>query len=98
MIETKVTTKDLSRVLGRTELMSMAVGQIIGAGIMSMTGIAIGMTGKSVFWAFLIAAVFVIIQNIPMVLIGGTVRMRGGNYTQVALLAGPKWAGMYMIR
>lgn len=97
MIETNVTTKDLSRVLGRTELMSMAVGQIIGAGIMSMTGIAIGMTGKSVFWAFIIAAIFVIIQNIPMVLIGGTVRMRGGNYTQIAFLTSPKWAGMYII-
>ena len=30
MIETSVSTKDLSRVLGRRELMSMAVGQIIG--------------------------------------------------------------------
>ena len=62
-----------------------------------MTGIAIGMTGKSVFWAFLIAAIFVIIQNIPLVLIGGTVRMRGGSYTQIAFLTSPKWAGMYII-
>ena len=95
--EKAVSTKDLNRVLGRRDLLSIAIGQIIGAGIMSMTGIAIGMTGKSVFWAFLIAAVFVIIQAIPLILVGGTVRMRGGNYTQISFLAGPKWAGMYII-
>lgn len=97
MGDTTVSTKDLNRVLGRWDLMAMAVGQIIGAGIMSMTGIAIGMTGKSVFWAFLIAAVFVLIQEIPIIILGGTVRMRGGNYTQIAFLTSPKWAGMYII-
>lgn len=97
MSDTTVSTKDLNRVLGRWDLMAMAVGQIIGAGIMSMTGIAIGMTGKSVFWAFLIAAVFVLIQEIPIIILGGTVRMRGGNYTQIAFLTSPKWAGMYII-
>ncbi|AEE92480.1 Amino acid permease-associated region [Tepidanaerobacter acetatoxydans Re1] len=97
MSDVSVSTKDLNRVLGRWDLMAMAVGQIIGAGIMSMTGIAIGMTGKSVFWAFLIAAVFVLIQEIPVIILGGTVRMRGGNYTQIAFLTSPKWAGMYII-
>lgn len=97
MGDTTVSTKDLKRVLGRWDLMALAVGQIIGAGIMSMTGIAIGMTGKSVFWAFLIAAVFVLIQEIPIIILGGTVRMRGGNYTQIAFLTSPKWAGMYII-
>lgn len=42
------TTKNLNRVLGRKELFGIASGQIIDAGIMSMTGIAIGMTGRSV--------------------------------------------------
>lgn len=94
---TSLGTKDLNRVLGRKDLMSIAVGQIIGAGIMSLTGIAIGMTGKSVPLSFMVAAIFTIIMAIPVVIIGGTVRMRGGSYTQVAILAGQRWAGIYMI-
>ncbi len=90
-------TKDLKRVLGRKDLMSIAVGQIIGAGIMSLTGVAIGMTGKSVPLSFMVAAIFTIIMSVPIIIIGGTVRMRGGQYTQVAILAGQKWAGIYMI-
>ena len=35
---------DVKRNLTRTDLVSVAVGQIIGAGIMAMTGTAIGMT------------------------------------------------------
>lgn len=97
IITKELSSKDLKRVLGRKDLMSIAVGQIIGAGIMSLTGVAIGMTGKSVPLAFMVAALFSIIMAIPVIIIGGTVRMRGGQYTQVAILAGQKWAGIYMI-
>lgn len=38
--------------LSRTDLFSMAIGQIIGVGIMTMTGIAIGFTGRSVNLAY----------------------------------------------
>ena len=41
--------------LTRTDLFSMAIGQIIGVGIMTMTGIAIGFTGRSVNLAYLLA-------------------------------------------
>ncbi|AZO94485.1 hypothetical protein D7D81_07700 [Halocella sp. SP3-1] len=40
----KVSTRDLKRVLGFWDLMGTAVGQIIGAGIMSLAGVAIAMT------------------------------------------------------
>lgn len=33
--------------LSRMDLFSMAIGQIIGVGIMTMTGIAIGFTGEA---------------------------------------------------
>lgn len=35
--------------LSRMDLFSMAIGQIIGVGIMTMTGIAIGFTGDAAF-------------------------------------------------
>ena len=46
------TTKDLNRTLKKGDLMSIAVGQIIGAGVMVMSIAALGMTGRSVNIAF----------------------------------------------
>jgi APA family basic amino acid/polyamine antiporter len=92
-----VSTKELKRVLGFGDLMGIAIGQIIGAGIMSLMGIAIGLTGRSVTIAFMIAAVFAILSIIPLVIVSGTVRVRGGLYTITALLAGTRFAGVYII-
>ena len=90
-------TADLKRVLGRFDLMSMACGQIIGAGVMALVGVGIGYTGRSVNLAFMIAAVFTIMMAIPMIFIGGTIRLKGGNYTIIGALVGESWSGAYMI-
>ena len=89
-------TADLKRVLGFGDLMSMACGQIIGAGIMALVGVAIAYTGRSVNLAFIVAALLTICMAMPMVFIGGTVRLRGGNYTILASLLGRIWAGAYV--
>ena len=41
-------TKQLKQTLGFWDLMSTAIGQIIGAGIMTLLGSAIALTGRSV--------------------------------------------------
>lgn len=98
VIEQKNTsTKDLKRVLGRGDLMSIAVGQIIGAGIFALTGAAIAMTGKSVNIAFMVAALLVVLMSITQIIVSGTIRMRGGFYTAGALLVGKRFAGFYTI-
>ena len=71
-------TKQLKQCLGFWDLMGASVGQIIGAGIMTLLGAAIAMTGRSVPVAFLIAAVITICQYAPLGFIAGTVRLRGG--------------------
>ena len=91
------TMNELKRVLGFWGLFSTAVGQIIGAGIMTLLGSAIAMTGRSVPIAFLIAAILTILSIIPMIIIVGTVRVRGGQYTMVGLLAGEKMAGLFVL-
>lgn len=88
---------ELKRNLGRMDLVSMAVGQIIGAGIMAMTGTAIGMTGRSVNIAFLIAGILCIMTAIPQIMVGGTARFKGGQYTQVAALGSQRLAGIFTI-
>ena len=90
-------TKDLARTLGKKELMGIAVGQIIGAGIMSMMGVAIAMTGRSANLAFMLSAVFTMCTFFPSIFITSCIRMRGGMYTQFAIFAGDKWAGYYSV-
>ena len=90
-------TKDLARTLGKKELMGIAIGQIIGAGIMSMMGVAIAMTGRSANLAFMLSAVFTMFTFFPSIFITSCIRMRGGMYTQMAIFAGDKWAGYYSV-
>ena len=90
-------TKDLARTLGKKELMGIAIGQIIGAGIMSMMGVAIAMTGRSANMAFMLSAVFTMCTFFPSIFITSCIRMRGGMYTQFAIFAGDKWAGYYSV-
>jgi APA family basic amino acid/polyamine antiporter len=77
--------------------MSVAVGQIIGAGIMSLMGIGIAMTGRSVVFAFIIAAVMVLVNTAPAIIVSGAIRLRGGAYTQTALLGGKLFGGINII-
>ncbi len=90
-----VTTKDLKRVLTFKDLLLTSIGGIIGAGIMSIIGITIGMTGRSVPISLLFAAVFMLLGITPI--ISGTVRIRGGQYTMVGMLARKKLSGLFII-
>ena len=90
-------TKDLKRVLTRGNLMSMAVGQIIGAGVMVMSIAALGMTGRSVNIAFVVASLFTIIGAVPTIFFGSIMRLRGGMYSQAAVFCGDWFAGFYIV-
>ena len=93
-----MSTRDLKRVLGKTELMGIAIGQIIGAGVMSLTGVAIAMTGRSSNIAFLVSTLFVLAAAIPLVFVNSCLRMRGGVYTQTNIFLGKKWSGFYIVQ
>ena len=90
-------TKDLKRVLGRKELLAIAIGETIGAGVFALTGVVIGISDRSVVLCFLLSAILVMITAVPYIFAGGTVRLRGGQYTQAALFFGKKFAGIYII-
>ncbi len=82
-----------SQGLGFMDLMSIAVGQIIGAGVMVMSISALGMTGRSVNIAFMIAAVFTLFSMIPTVFVASVARFHGGTYSQYAVFVHPIFAG-----
>jgi APA family basic amino acid/polyamine antiporter len=96
-MEEKGSTTQLKKVLGFWDLLSASIGQIIGAGIMTLLGAAISMTGRSIPFALITAAVITICYYIPFIFISGTVRLRGGQYTMVAMMVGKKAAGAFSI-
>ena len=82
--------------LGRKDLFGLAVGQIIGSGIMTMSVIALGMTGRSLFLVFLLCGVLSLVAQIPTAFLGGTMRIKGGTYSQAVLFLGDFFSGFYI--
>ena len=52
------------KLLGFWDLMSISLGQIIGTGVVVLTGVSISMTGYGAPWAFLLALAIVAIPTI----------------------------------
>ncbi|MBE5979143.1 MAG: amino acid permease [Paenibacillaceae bacterium] len=81
--------------LGFRELLSLAVGQVIGAGVVTLVGQAIGVTGRSVWLAYIFAVVLGLCIILPYILLSSMLRVNGGNYTFVSTILGERWGGMY---
>ena len=62
------TNADGSKSLGRGDLLAIAIGNVIGGGVMTMTGLAIGITGRSIVLSYIICAVMVTIVALPQFL------------------------------
>ena len=86
----------LKQVLGFWDLMGIGVGQIIGSGIMSLTGICIAITGAGTPFAFLLAAALVMCPNIVLAVLGAAVPATGGMYTYVRDSIGRKTGFFYL--
>ncbi|MDY3006333.1 APC family permease [Anaerococcus porci] len=78
------------------DLIGIGVGQIIGSGVMILTGIAIGKTGHGVPLAFIVAGIIVAITNICLATLGSAIPANGGQYTYVRDLIGKK-AGFFYV-
>lgn len=88
--------KNSEKVLGLFELTSIAVGNVIGGGIMSVVGVAIGLTGRSVVLALVICSLMTLVSILPKTITSATIRMNGGEYTLAALMGGKFFAGVYI--
>jgi len=82
--------------LGFWDLLSISLGQIIGTGVVVLTGISISMTGFGAPWAFVLALLIVAIPTICIAALGSAVPASGGNYTYVRDLLGPKTSVIYL--
>lgn len=88
---------NLKKVIGLKEAMGIGIGQIIGAGIMALTGIGIGLTGGSVVFAFVLAALLTIVTTMPIALMGAALPTTGGLYRYTSRLLSPKMGFTYLL-
>ncbi len=83
--------------LGKAELYSVALGYVVGAGIVSLIGPALIMTGHSAWFAYFVAIFFGLLANLPAILVASTLRLGGGPYSLLAGLGGKAIAGVYAV-
>ncbi|MPW26347.1 amino acid permease [Alkalibaculum sp. M08DMB] len=93
----KESTLNDSGVLGFTELWALGIGQVIGAGVITLIGPAIGLTGYSVWLAYFIAIIIGAITNLPIIIFSSVTKYSGGDYSIITMLGGQKVGGMYIV-
>lgn len=78
------------------DCMGLGIGQIIGSGVMVLTGIVIGMTGHGTPYAFILGALLSITLAVPYILLSSTIPASGVGYNSVKRLVGDKAAFLYI--
>ncbi len=78
------------------DCMGFCIGQIIGSGIMVLTGIVIGFTGHGTPVAFIMAAVLAIMTMLPFTVLASTLPANGAGYTYIRRLIGEKAGFFYL--
>lgn len=82
--------------IGLFDTISMAMGFAVGSGVITMTGVAIGLTGRSVVFSYLISALTFLLAIIPMMIMGSVYPTRSASYVYSTELLHPKIGGFYM--
>ena len=78
------------------ETLTMATGFTIGSGIITLTGIGIGMTGRSVFVAFALCAVLFLISFRPLFIMSSVLPRMSAAYRYSKELITKEAGGLYV--
>lgn len=76
-------------------LAGIGIGTTIGAGVVTVTGQAVGVTGRSAWVAYLIAILWGAFTCLPAFFASATFKIKGGNYSIVAGMLGSKVGAIY---
>lgn len=79
-----------------SSLIMIAIGMVIGSGVVSLIGPAIAMTGRSAGLAYACAVVLGLVLILPGIFISSTIRVDGGEYRMVQALMGTKLSGIFV--
>ena len=78
-------------------LLAMGVGSVVGAGVVTLIGQAIGITGYSAVLAYAFAVLLGFLYNVPILFVSSAVTLDGGNYTLINTVLGKRWGGIFII-
>jgi APA family basic amino acid/polyamine antiporter len=81
--------------LGLVSLVALAAGQVIGAGVVTLVGSAVALTGQAVWLAYAGAVLMGFLIILPYLILSSMIRVKGGSYTFVATLLGEKMGGLF---
>ena len=84
-------------ILGTSALVWLTVGNMVGSGIMVLTGAAAAKTGYSVWLAFIIATVLGFLGSWPQILAAGTSVLDGGMFSLNSYFGHPVFGGLYLM-
>ena len=79
------------------DCMGFCIGQIIGSGIMVLTGIVIGITGHGTPLAFILAAGLAIMIMLPSAFLASALPANGAGYTYLKRLISDKVGFIYLL-
>ena len=85
-----------SEMLSFSDCLSMAIGQIIGSGIMVLTGVVIGLTGHGTILAFIFGAVVALCNAFPFLVLHSSIPAKGAAYSYAKRLLGEKAGFFYL--
>lgn len=80
---------NLKRTITLPQALGVSFHQIVGGGVVSLTGVAIAYTGGGVPLAFLMAAIAIMIVSVPYASLGAAMPVTGGTYTYGTRLLHP---------
>lgn len=85
-----------SQKLSFFETITMATGFTIGSGIITLTGIGIGLTGRSVFLAFGICAILFLVSFRPLFIMSSVIPRMSASYIYSKELISEEAGGLYV--
>ena len=87
---------ELKRSLTFWDVFAIAMGQVVGSGIMVLIGIGIGFTAYAIPFAFILSAILSIIKQLPIAFMGSAMPATGGLYVYCKRILGPKVGFFYL--
>ncbi len=83
--------------LNLVNLVAIAAGQVIGAGVVTYVGPAIAATGISAWLAYAAAVIAGFFSIIPFIFLSSALVLQGGEYSIIDRMLGAKFAGFYIV-
>ncbi|MCD8083062.1 MAG: APC family permease [Clostridiales bacterium] len=89
--------KEEKKGLSLLNLVAIAAGQVIGAGVVTYVGPAIALTGVSAWLAYGASVLVGFLSIVPFIFLSSALILQGGEYSIIERMLGAKFSGFYIV-